>query len=49
MHQMVRSETPNGLALLIPVFKNVEVAILVAGNENLAYDRSTFYYCQGNV
>ena len=49
MHQMVRSETPNGLALLIPVFKNVEVAILVAGNENLAYNRSTFYYCQGNV
>ena len=49
MHQMVRSETPNSLALLIPVFKNIEVAILVAGNENLAYDRSTFYYCQGNV
>jgi len=49
MHQMVRSETPNGLALLIPVFKNTQVAILVAGNENLVYDRSTFYYCQGNV
>jgi len=49
MHQMVRSETPNGLALLIPVFKNTEVAILVAGNENLVYDRSTFYPCQGNV
>ena len=49
MHQMVRSETPNSLALLIPVFKNIEVAILVAGNDNLTYNRATFYPCQGNV
>ena len=49
MHQMVRSETPNSLALLLPVFKNTEVAILVAGNENLTYNKATFYPCQGNV
>lgn len=49
MHQMVRSEAPSGLALLLPVFKNKEVAILVGGNENFAYTRATFYPCQGNV
>ena len=49
MHQMVRSETPSSLALLLPVFKNKEVAILVGGNENFAYTRVTFYPCQGNV
>lgn len=49
MHQMIRSETPNSLALLMPVFKGEQVAIIVGGNENLAYNRVTFYYCQGNV
>ena len=49
LHQMIRSETPSGLALLMPVFKNIESAILVAGNENLAYTRCVFYPCQGNV
>lgn len=49
MHQIIRSGTANSLALLMPVFKNTEVAIMVSGNENLSYNRATFYPCKGNV